>query len=264
MSGTVRFTCFLNAPVLIVVFLLIVAGCGSFRGERGDEDDFDSEANDDDSASSSDEDDDTTLVGLFAPLKVHVLSADLPLLDAASIYTESELSEFIDGCNTIFKPTGVSWEVVEVTIQPALDEGLVVQAVDTGVPAGGVALAANVDLSALLAPTGWDAIVVAQTSPLGFGGAYKCSLAPGVDAPGAIFVPLRSGNGSPHQIRKWAHELGHMMSLPHTPCEPAYEDNLMMSSGCEFADLHRVGLTTEQIAAVQAQHAIGGPVACGG
>jgi len=198
----------------------------------------------------------------IAELKVHVLSATLPMLDAASIYTEAQIEQYITDCNGVFEPTEIAWQISELVIQAALDEEIVTESAATGTPKGGVALARNVDLDALMAPNGWDAIVVRQTAALGFGGAYKCSLDAQSGAPGAVFVPLLAGDGSPQVMRKWAHELGHMMDLPHTPCTTEYADNLMMSGSCEHAKLDRVTLTPEQIAAIQAQYAVGGPAAC--
>jgi len=197
----------------------------------------------------------------IANLRIHVISSQLEYLDAASIYTEATIEQYITDSNQVFLPTGITWEIESFVVEPALNEAIVIQSVNTGMPAPGTAMGRTVDHSLMLAPTGYDAYVLQKNAQFDNGGMYKCSLDNG-SVPGAVFVPLLASNGTPQAMRKWAHELGHMMNLPHTECSQEFADNLMMSGGCGFAEIDRIHLTDDQIASIQAQFAIGGPAEC--
>ena len=100
-----------------------------------------------------------------------------------------------------------------------------------------------------------------MTLTVGFGGVYTCAVQK-KQGKGTVFVPLKASGGKPQAARKWAHEMGHAMGLPHTPCEEKYKDNLMMSGNCKLANPDRIDLNANQIVQIAKQYEVGGPVSC--
>jgi hypothetical protein len=196
-----------------------------------------------------------------AMLRVHIIGSSVDALDGASVIDQAGVENYLVAINDTFAVANITWVLESVVVQPATDESAYLAAVQAGTT-GAVPLAANVDTTTLLAPNGWDMFVVKRTSDLGFGGAYRCTLDDG-SAPGGVFVPALAANGQPQDMRKWTHELGHAMGLPHTPCAASHADNLMMSGACNLAEPDRTALTQTQIERIIAQLAVGGPVACG-
>jgi hypothetical protein len=163
--------------------------------------------------------------------------------------------------NETFAPAEIRWEVESVQVEAALDEEAYLDAVAAG-DKGASALKLNIDPAGMLAPLGWDIFVVRHTYHLGFGGVYVCSVN-GEPGMGTIFTPLRDLQDNPQQARKWSHELGHAMGLPHTPCEPEYSDLLMMSGSCEHREEDRDSFIPAEITRIHVQLAVGGPAHCG-
>jgi hypothetical protein len=179
------------------------------------------------------------------PLRVHLLSAPAGHpLDGAGSIDETELGERLAAVNDVFAPVGVEWTVESVVVTEARRVDQTTAAIEAG-KAGMATLMAAIPEPALLSPDGWDLVVVGETADFGFGGVFTCGVG-GKGGPAAAVVPVRSGAGGPQDLRKWAHELGHAVSLGHTPCTERYRDNLMMSGKCERADPERTGFTAAQ------------------
>lgn len=199
-------------------------------------------------------------------IRVHLIASSIDDLDGAGTFaSEAEQKAALDGflqhINLSFAVANITWSIESIRSQPALNEGCYQKVID-GEVKGGVCLRQNVDPTAMLAPKGWDMFVVKRTSALGFGGVYVCSVN-GDKGMGAFFVPWKNANGGPQAKRKWSHELGHAMGLPHTPCEPAYANHLMMSGNCSHAVSDRKNLDKEELKRVDIQYQLGGPAACG-
>ena len=199
-------------------------------------------------------------------IRVHLIKSSIDDLNGAGTFaTEAEQKTALDGflqhINSTFSVAAVEWRIESVRTQPAGNEACYQEVID-GTVKGAACLRQNVDASAMLAPNGWDMFVVRRTSALGFGGVYACSVA-GQGSPGAFFVPWENANGGPQAKRKWSHELGHAMGLPHTPCEAAFANHLMMSGSCSHAAAGRKDLDDKELKRIDLQYAQGGPAVCG-
>ena len=197
----------------------------------------------------------------IAYVRIHIISSTVDDLDAASIYTPEMIDEFFVHINETFAVANLHWEIESIQTHLAQNEQAYLDAVAAGV-VGAQSLKQNVDPSEMLAPLGWDIFVVRQTYKLGFGGVYVCSVN-GEEGMGTIFVPLLNNIGESQQKRKWSHEVGHATGLPHTPCEPEYADNLMMSGSCPEGNPERMSLNEQEILRILEQYTIGGPAKCG-
>jgi hypothetical protein len=194
-------------------------------------------------------------------IRIHILSSNVEALNAEPVTSETDIGDYFDFINNIFGDFGIKWRFESFVYEDALNEDAYFDAMDGGTP-GGRALGQNIDLQGMLAPNGFDAYIVRQTADLGFGGVYICATQ-GEQGQGAVFVPVQNANGNPQAKRKWAHEMGHAMGLPHTPCEEAFSNNLMMSGSCSFSEPGRVHLEQNQIDRIYAQLPVGGPAECG-
>lgn len=162
--------------------------------------------------------------------------------------------------NDIFAPTGIRF-VHDSTRYPRVTDTSAWRAVKPrDRPSRKVALLSLVRQSEMLAPAGLDLFVVDSFDRFDIGGAYQC--AAGGEGRGAAFIAIHGPQGRELHPRKWAHELGHALGLPHTPCESRYADNLMMSGKCEHARRGRVDLNRRQVEIMRAQAIRGGPARC--
>jgi hypothetical protein len=160
----------------------------------------------------------------------------------------------------MFAPAGISWSLESYLVEsPPSDEALR-QALASGRrPA---ALRSIVSAPSRLSPAGFDLYVVRTLSAVQIGGAYLCSV-DGEVGHGVAFIGAEDGRGRPLPVRKWAHELGHSLGLPHAPCEAAYTGQLMTSGTCAIAEPGREALSDAEIARMRDQASTGSPSPCG-
>ncbi|MEZ4241936.1 MAG: hypothetical protein R3F59_38460 [Myxococcota bacterium] len=194
---------------------------------------------------------------LQVPLRVHVLQSSEPAVDAK--IDASTVRARIRQIDEIFAPAGIRWVVEEVRLEPAVDADPFRRAV-VG-ERSRKALWPLVSPASRLSPNGVDLYVVGDLSGLGIGGIWMCG-AGRDDGQGAAFVPVGTSQGKPIPVRKWAHELGHALGLPHTACEAGNADRLMMSGKCAAAEPRRVAFSDAEIARMRAQAATGQAAPC--
>lgn len=196
---------------------------------------------------------------VVVPLRVHLLSSGVRALNGAAATSTLAVQERVDQINRAFQPAGVRFEVDRVSTETVRDHSAWTAATrGSGSPRE--AYGALVDPMRMLAPRGIDLYVVRTLGDMRIGGMFTCNVA-GADR-GAAFIGVETTDGSRLPTRKWAHELGHALGLRHTPCEPAYADNLMMSGTCSYAERSRVALDAEQREQARSQALAGGPIPC--
>ena len=197
---------------------------------------------------------------LTLPLRIHVVQSDVYDLNAAAVVTDDAIRDRVGHINRIFDSAGIQFELESIRRDRAADTRPFKRAAQ-GEPKQR-ALTALVAPGDLIAPQGLDLYVLRDLSPLNKGGAYRCALSSDGTGPGAAFIAARSRSDKIQPLRKWAHELGHALNLPHVPCEVGGAENLMMSGKCEHGKPSRVALTDKQIARLQAQARTGRAAAC--
>ena len=201
----------------------------------------------------------TALAVIELPLRVHLIESTVHDLDA-SFVEDHHITDRLTHLNKMFAPAAIQWKLDRIQRDRPADTKPFERAV-----AGEKkqrSLPALVRGADLLTPNGFDLYVVRNLNDIDLGGAFRCHVTADLAGPSAAFIAAHDARGGAQPLRKWAHELGHALSLAHTPCESKYADNLMMSGRCEQAHPKRIALDASQIERARIQATTGHPATC--
>lgn len=208
--------------------VMVAAGCGAGDGGMGPDTPGD-------------------VTTLTLPIRVHVVTSQLPSLDAR--LTDSEIGALMARVNEIWSSGGISWETESIIREPAVGEGLFEMALQGSTsPTTSLSLVASVLPRGSRFNGGWDGFIVEDlASAVGAPGVYFPSIP-------AVVTSVVDPAGLSDPGRILAHELGHSLGLPHVPCTAAGN---LMAPGCPSQN--RTSLTPDQISRARSQAANGSP-----